>query len=812
MAAANLGLAAFSADGVDLRITFYADNTADGDFYMQGTSVTRYLSGTWTGSYPLGATVSLTATGTTISTKGVVSTVITPVSGINTAYYVGTVPFFNGTRDVRLLGIASAQLSTSLFTSVADTVNFNALIPTQLTAIKAGADLYNAQDGNDAVTLPTDALASVSGFSKTKSFDAGLGNDNVTAIDGTNTIYGGYGSDTLKGGSGNNYLYAGTKSSDALGFITPDNADNTLMGGSGFNVLDAWTNRPAAHDVLIGGSGTNYFYVQGNDEVKNFGAKDQINIMSMGRADQVNVLSDPKAGTTLVTIFEQNGSSYRTARVTIDAIIDPETLGVKAATVGGTSVVTITQTGAQTSDAAKLTQDFITSANNTIAFLRPLARAYYGYALNKAFIKPIVDTSVKEFTTYLLTAYAGTTGAGALQQALALPAVSKLFNDALIKILGDAVKGDTIGSAPPGDPTGTNAYTQWLSLAVKVGAVTLLAPEAALVTVTGVALTIGPAIIQAGFTILFQQLEASTQKLLDDVPTLKTFKFKDDSGKTTSIESPISTSARSDSYAFAIDDASGSYVVDPSGSSSYILASDAGTPALTSVVMPSLRGVGSYQVSAWTGTLWSAKQTIAPGQSLALPDGTSAIKVTSYDEAGTLTVTADPMLFTVMFAATGSFSGSVAVSPQSVGVYRFFDSGNGTHFLTSSNSERDAVLQGRPDLVYEGVGLQALDGAGNDPAVESVYRFFDTAHGTHFFTASLAERDAVIAGRADLTYEPDSTFFEHASQQPGDTPVYRFFDTQFGTHFYTSDAGERSAILATRADLVDEGIGFYAPT
>jgi hypothetical protein len=68
-------------------------------------------------------------------------------------------------------------------------------------------------------------------------------------------------------------------------------------------------------------------------------------------------------------------------------------------------------------------------------------------------------------------------------------------------------------------------------------------------------------------------------------------------------------------------------------------------------------------------------------------------------------------------------------------------------------------------------------------------------------TASASERDTVTATRQDLVFEPSSTFYEHTTQQAGDTPVRRFFDTQYGTHFYTADAGERGTILSTRPDL-----------
>lgn len=157
-------------------------------------------------------------------------------------------------------------------------------------------------------------------------------------------------------------------------------------------------------------------------------------------------------------------------------------------------------------------------------------------------------------------------------------------------------------------------------------------------------------------------------------------------------------------------------------------------------------------------------------------------------------------------------SGATAVVSNTSAVFRFFDAVTGTELLTCDVAERDSILFGRSDLVYEGVGLHALPtnlaGASN---TVTVYRFFDTAHGTHFFTASSAERDAVLATRPDLVFEPSSAMYEHATEQAADVPVYRFFDIAHGTHFYTADVGERAAIMSTRSDMIGEGIAFYAP-
>lgn len=153
-----------------------------------------------------------------------------------------------------------------------------------------------------------------------------------------------------------------------------------------------------------------------------------------------------------------------------------------------------------------------------------------------------------------------------------------------------------------------------------------------------------------------------------------------------------------------------------------------------------------------------------------------------------------------------------AVNPGTVDVFRFFDAANGTQLLTQDATERDTILTTRPDLEYEGVGLHAIDPARATPTTVDVYRFFDSSNGTHFMTSSASERDTVLANRPDLVFEPSSTMVEHATAQAGDAAVYRFFDSTNGAHFYTADAGERATILSTRPDMTLEGIAFYAPT
>lgn len=170
----------------------------------------------------------------------------------------------------------------------------------------------------------------------------------------------------------------------------------------------------------------------------------------------------------------------------------------------------------------------------------------------------------------------------------------------------------------------------------------------------------------------------------------------------------------------------------------------------------------------------------------------------------------------VLDSNTGSTS-SAGPAP----LYRFFDKQTGTHFLSAAIVERDMVLTMQSSRYTEetnGFGTALA----TDTGAVLVNRFFDTRNGTHFFTSSSVEaaslqNTASPAYRPDLVFEASGSFYEHSSAQPGDITVYRFFDTKQGTHFYTGDRNEFSAItnpaLSTyRADLVYEPSGnFYAP-
>ena len=105
--------------------------------------------------------------------------------------------------------------------------------------------------------------------------------------------------------------------------------------------------------------------------------------------------------------------------------------------------------------------------------------------------------------------------------------------------------------------------------------------------------------------------------------------------------------------------------------------------------------------------------------------------------------------------------------------------------------------------------MAGLDPDGDDPNAALVFRFFDTHNGTHLFTTSRSEVATITSTRPDLVAE-QTTFSEHLTARPGDTPVFCFFEKADGTHFYTASNDERES----RRDAARHGLrgrAFYSP-
>ncbi len=163
-------------------------------------------------------------------------------------------------------------------------------------------------------------------------------------------------------------------------------------------------------------------------------------------------------------------------------------------------------------------------------------------------------------------------------------------------------------------------------------------------------------------------------------------------------------------------------------------------------------------------------------------------------------------------AAAKSSNGSSAtpmIAPTNVAsaVFRFYNTKSGAHFFTMSADERDYVQNTFPFFTFEGKSFLAYPDA--DPSLSPVYRFYNKVTGTHFFTISAEEKAYVeTTWPAIFTFEGVS-WYASTVQSAGWVPVYRFFNTKTGTHFYTTSADEKDYVLATWNWFTFEGVAYY---
>lgn len=143
-------------------------------------------------------------------------------------------------------------------------------------------------------------------------------------------------------------------------------------------------------------------------------------------------------------------------------------------------------------------------------------------------------------------------------------------------------------------------------------------------------------------------------------------------------------------------------------------------------------------------------------------------------------------------------------------VYRFWSPKfDNAHFYTTSLAERDALITNDNssrggNWTYEGAAFSAkTDSCAPNT---SVYRFWSQAYRSHFFTSSEAEK-ATVAQDPNWRYENVAYCAEPATSAETQ-PLYRFFSPTFKKHFYTASQPEKNQ-LESDPNWTYENVAYY---
>jgi lysyl endopeptidase len=146
-----------------------------------------------------------------------------------------------------------------------------------------------------------------------------------------------------------------------------------------------------------------------------------------------------------------------------------------------------------------------------------------------------------------------------------------------------------------------------------------------------------------------------------------------------------------------------------------------------------------------------------------------------------------------------------------------FSNSNGKRYLVgqlhggSSSCENPTGTDayGRFDLAYQAALQRWLTPTATSTGARSpVYRFYNTVRGNHFYTIDAGERDLVIALLPDYHYE-GIAFYDYAKPVAGATELYRFYNAQVAAHFFTSSLPERDYVRASLPAYSYEGVAWY---
>lgn len=117
-------------------------------------------------------------------------------------------------------------------------------------------------------------------------------------------------------------------------------------------------------------------------------------------------------------------------------------------------------------------------------------------------------------------------------------------------------------------------------------------------------------------------------------------------------------------------------------------------------------------------------------------------------------------------------------------VFRLSDARTGDQIFTASSIEAAAAVNA--GYREEGVGFSNENGS---TALVDVYAFHNTTTGANFYTADVAERDALQAG--DSGYELEGTAFKaYGKETEGAAPVYRFYSDWRDDYLFTASLDE----------------------
>lgn len=125
-------------------------------------------------------------------------------------------------------------------------------------------------------------------------------------------------------------------------------------------------------------------------------------------------------------------------------------------------------------------------------------------------------------------------------------------------------------------------------------------------------------------------------------------------------------------------------------------------------------------------------------------------------------------------------------------MYRLYNPNANFHFFTTSKAEFDALVRIglRDESTGQGGFSVAEDGA---EGAAPLFRMYNPNKGTHYYTTNAGERDFLLTRGWNAEGTVGNVF---NTKFPGTTELFRLYNNDSGVHLFTTDTGTKNGILA----------------
>ena len=147
-------------------------------------------------------------------------------------------------------------------------------------------------------------------------------------------------------------------------------------------------------------------------------------------------------------------------------------------------------------------------------------------------------------------------------------------------------------------------------------------------------------------------------------------------------------------------------------------------------------------------------------------------------------------------------------------VYQLSRTDNQTQFFTTSEAERDSVLETQPEYELDTDSFISADAPaeGEDIiGISPVYSFFNTNTESYLCTSEEQEKSFITENLDNYVFE-GIAYYSFDTQVEGTVPLYCVYNTQLGSHSFTTSTAQRDSFLKSDdfvAEGDENGIVFY---